>query len=59
MFKRKIVVDVKIDVDRLINTYPNYRFNFSSPAEFVRMIAKEMECTVFKEYGCILKAKIE
>lgn len=48
-------IEVKIDMDKLKEKYPNYRFNYSNPYQFIEARINDIEKDYMEEYGYSIK----
>lgn len=48
-------VEVLVDIDKLKENYPNYRFNYSSPYQFIESLINDIEKDYMEEYGYSIK----
>ncbi len=48
-------IEVKIDMDKLKEKYPNYRFNYSNPYQFIETLINDIEKDYMEEYGYSIK----
>ena len=48
-------VEILIDMDKLKEKYPNYRFNYSNPYQFIESLINDIEKDYMEEYGYSIK----
>jgi len=48
-------IEIEIDLDKLKENYPNYRFNYSSPYQFIESLINDIEKDYMEEYGYSIK----
>ena len=48
-------IEVLVDIDKLKEKYPNYRFNYSSPYQFIESLINDIEKDYMEEYGYSIK----
>ena len=57
---KRFIVEIAVDTENISTKYPNYQFNFSSPLQFIKMIASELVPTnSMKQWGYSVKIKPE
>jgi hypothetical protein len=53
--KFKFNIEIEIDMDKLKQNYPNYRFNYSNPYQFIEGLINDIEQDNMEEYGYCIK----
>lgn len=53
--KLNLYLEVALDTDKLKEKYPNYRFNYSSPYQFIETLINDIEKDYMEEYGYSIK----
>jgi hypothetical protein len=53
--KFKFNIEIEIDMDKLKEKYPNYRFNYSNPYQFIEVLINDIEQDHMEEYGYSIK----
>ena len=48
-------IEVLVDIDKLKEKYPNYRFNYSTPYQFIESLINDIEKDYMEEYGYSIK----
>lgn len=41
--KKKFILTIEVDNKNILKKYPNYKFNYSSPDEFIKSIANDIQ----------------
>lgn len=49
--KKRYLLEIEVDEKEIIKKYPNYKFNWSTPKEFIKHLLKDIEEKCLKEYG--------
>jgi hypothetical protein len=53
--KFKFNIEIEVDIVKLKEKYPNYRFNYSSPYQFIEARINDIEQDHMEEYGYSIK----
>jgi hypothetical protein len=48
-------IEVEVDIDKLKEKYPNYRFNYSSPYQFIESLINDIQQDHMEEFGYCIK----
>ena len=43
IIKKQFLVEISVDADEIANKYPNYRWNYNSPQEFIEARATDIK----------------
>jgi hypothetical protein len=43
IIKRNFNLEIAVAVDEIANKYPNYRFNFDNPTQFIEMLINDLK----------------
>lgn len=63
--KKQFILTIEVDNEQIVKKYPNYKFNFSSPDEFIKWTIEGMKYAGntnmskdgIKEWGYSIKIK--
>jgi len=49
--RKSFVITIETDDDNIREKYPNYRFNWNSPGQFIHYLANDMTDDVWDDFG--------
>jgi hypothetical protein len=55
--RKNFILEIEVNNGELKKKYPNYRFNFDVPEQFIEMLVKEIGQDKMMEYGYSVKVK--